>query len=227
MRGLGARHHRTHRHARAQAFGQRHHIGHDARPLVRKPLAGAAHAALHFVNHQQPVALVAQGAQLAQIVQVQRVHTAFALNRLYKHSRHIGVACGCGLQRVHIVQGHADKALDQRAKTGLHLGVARGAEGCDAAAMKGLVKHHHFRALNALVVAKLACQFERCLIGLQSGGAKEHIGHARERHQLGRQRLLQGDVVVVRRVDELRELVLQGGHQVCVVVAQGVDRNAS
>ena len=164
---------------------------------------------------------------MAQVVQVQRVHTAFALNRLYKHSRHIGVACGCGLQRVHIVQGHADKALDQRAKTGLHLGVARGAERGNAAAMKGLVKHHHFGALNALVVAKLARQLECGLVGLQARRAKEHIGHARERHQLGRQRLLQGDVVVVRRVDQLRELVLQSRHQFCVVVAQGVDRNAA
>ena len=48
------------RHARAQALGQRHHVGLDAGPLVREPLAGAADAALHLVEHQQPVALVAQ-----------------------------------------------------------------------------------------------------------------------------------------------------------------------
>jgi hypothetical protein len=61
--GLGAGHHGADRHARAQALGQRHHVGLDARPLVGEPLAGAAHAALHLVDHHQPVAGVAQGAQ--------------------------------------------------------------------------------------------------------------------------------------------------------------------
>ena len=56
---------RADRHARAQALGQRHHVGLDAGPLVREPLAGAAHAALHLVDHQQPVALVAERAHLA------------------------------------------------------------------------------------------------------------------------------------------------------------------
>ena len=92
--GLGANHHRAHGHARAQALGQRHHVGLDAGPLVGKPLAGAAHAALHFVNHQEPVALVAQGAHIAQVVHVHGVHAAFALNGLKEHGHHIGVAFG-------------------------------------------------------------------------------------------------------------------------------------
>ena len=37
--------------------------GRDAGPLVGEPLAGAADAALHFVDHQQPAALVAQATQ--------------------------------------------------------------------------------------------------------------------------------------------------------------------
>ena len=53
---------RADRHARAEALGERHHVGADAGPLVREPLAGAAHAALHLVEHQQPAALVADPA---------------------------------------------------------------------------------------------------------------------------------------------------------------------
>ena len=192
-----------------------------------KPLAGAPHAALHFVNHQQPVARVAQGAQFAQVVHVQGIDAAFALDGFHKHGHHIGVALRGGLEGVHIVQGHADKPFHQRPKPGLHLGVARGAQRGNAAAMEGLVEHHHLGSVNALVVAKLARQFERGLVGLQPGGAKKHIRHARERHQLGRQRFLQGHVVVVGGVYELRHLVLQGSYQVRMVVAQGIDRNAA
>jgi hypothetical protein len=66
VRGAWGRHDSANGHTRAQALGQRHDVGLDAGPLVGEPLAGAAHAALHFVEHQQPVALVAQaGAPVA------------------------------------------------------------------------------------------------------------------------------------------------------------------
>ena len=58
LRRLGACHHGADRHARAQTLGQRHDVRDDAGPLVGKPFAGAAHATLHLVDHQQPVAFV-------------------------------------------------------------------------------------------------------------------------------------------------------------------------
>jgi hypothetical protein len=39
---------------------------------VGEPFAGAAHAALHFVDHQQPVALIAQLPHLLQVVDAHR-----------------------------------------------------------------------------------------------------------------------------------------------------------
>ena len=39
--------------AAAQRLGQRHHVGRDAEVLIGEPLAGAAAAGLHFVEHQQ------------------------------------------------------------------------------------------------------------------------------------------------------------------------------
>ncbi len=88
------RHARADRHARAEPFRQRHHIGLDARPLVRKPFAGASDAALHLVDHQQPAALVTQLPQRFDVVEVGHVDTAFALQHLKPDGKHaaIGIA---------------------------------------------------------------------------------------------------------------------------------------
>ena len=72
----------------------------------------------------------------------------------------------------------------------------------------------------------LACQLDRCLVGLQAGGAEEHVGHARELDQPGRQLLLLGHVVVVGAVDDLGDLVLQGRHELGVVVPQRIHGDA-
>ena len=54
------------RKAAADALGDRHDIRRDADLLIGKEPAGAAHAGLHFVEHQQQTVLVAQLAQAAQ-----------------------------------------------------------------------------------------------------------------------------------------------------------------
>jgi hypothetical protein len=75
--------------------------------------------------------------------------------------------------------GTRDEAFDQRAEACLDLGIAGGAQRGDAAAMEGFFVHHDFGPLDALVVAELACQFQRGLVGFQPGGAEKHIAHAR------------------------------------------------
>ena len=52
----------------AQRLRQRDDIERDARMLVAEPGAGPAHAGLDFVDHQQPVVLVAQDTQSAQVI---------------------------------------------------------------------------------------------------------------------------------------------------------------
>ena len=81
-------------HARAQALGQRHHIGGDAGPLVGKPFAGAAHARLHFIQDQQPALGIAQGTHLLQVFLAHGVQTAFALDGLHHDGDDVGVALG-------------------------------------------------------------------------------------------------------------------------------------
>ena len=125
--GFGAGNDGTNRHARAQPFGQRHHVRQNAGPLVGKPFSGTAHAALHLVNHQQPVVLIAELAGLPKVVVGYGVNAAFTLNGFKKDRDHIRVVGRGCFQCIDIVQGHADKALNQRAKTGLYFRVSRGA----------------------------------------------------------------------------------------------------
>ena len=61
--GLLGGQHCPEREAAADALGHRHHVGRNAGPLVGEQLAGAAHAGLHLVEHQQQAVLVAQLAQ--------------------------------------------------------------------------------------------------------------------------------------------------------------------
>ena len=93
--------------------------------------------------------------------------------------------------------------------------------------MEGFLVDHDFRALNAFVVAEFACQFDSRFVGLQPGGAKKHIAHARKFHQLGGELLLQGHVVIVATVDDFGQLVLQRPNQIRVVVAEGIDCDAA
>ena len=186
---------------------------------MRKPFAGAAHAALHFVDHEQPVLFVAKLSQVAQVIDVHRVDAAFTLNGFQENSHHIGVAGSSFLQGVHVIERHANETFHQRAKTGLHFGIAGGAQRGNAAAVKSLVVDDDLGALNTFVVTEFARQFEGGFIGLQPGRAKENIGHARQLDQLGCQRFLQRDMVVIGGVNQPADLLLQRRHQLGVVMA--------
>ena len=177
-----------------------------------KPLAGATHAALHLVDHHQPAALVAQHAQLLQVVHAHGVQPAFSLDGFEEHRHHVGVAFGGGLDGIDVVDRNADKAFDQRAKAAVDLGVAGGRHGGNRAAMEGFFINHDLGPGDTFVDAVLARDLQRCLVGFQARVAEEHVGHARQLHQAGRELLLARDVVIVRGMDELGNLVLQRGH---------------
>ena len=68
--------------AAAEGFGGGENIGNDAVMLIGEPFAGASDAGLDFVEDQQGVVLVAEGAGGFQIRLVGGVDAAFALDRL-------------------------------------------------------------------------------------------------------------------------------------------------
>ena len=63
---------RADRHAAAEALGQRHRVGHDARLVEGEPRAGAADAGLHLVEHEQRAGLAGEVAGRAQVVPSRR-----------------------------------------------------------------------------------------------------------------------------------------------------------
>ncbi len=85
--GLGGGKAGAEREPAADALGDRHDIGCDARPFMGKKLAGAAHAGLDLVEDQQQAVFVADLAQRLHELGGSGAHTALALHRLDEDCR--------------------------------------------------------------------------------------------------------------------------------------------
>src|SRR5207244_9880459 len=115
----------AHRHARAQAFRQRHHIGKEAGVLVDEPFSSSPQPALHLVRDEQPVAALADLLEAAQVIEARDVDAAFALDRLDHHRRDVAVVLGEGEHGVQVVERHAHETRNQRLEAGLYFAASR------------------------------------------------------------------------------------------------------
>ncbi len=82
--------------------------------------------------------VVAQLAQLAQIVLGRDIDPAFALDRLDQHRDDVVARVGQMPQGLDVAVGHADKTLHQRLETGLRAAVAGGRQGREGAAVEAV-----------------------------------------------------------------------------------------
>src|SRR4029078_6043651 len=179
------------RHSRAEAFRDRHDVGPDPRPLVREPLAGAAHAALDLVEHQQPAVLVADAADLPEVLDRRRPDAAFALDHLEEDGDDVRIRATEALDRADVVERDANEPLDERAEAGLDLGVAGRRQRRQRASVERAFVDDDLRPLDAAVVAELARDLERSLVRLEPGVAEEDVAQARELAQLRGELLLE------------------------------------
>ena len=123
------------REAAADALGERHDVGRDARPLIGEELAGAADAGLHLVEDQQQAVLVAERAELAQELAGDQADAALALDRLDHDRRRLRP--DRRLDRLEVAERHLVEALRRRAEAFQVFRVAGGGERRQRAAVEG------------------------------------------------------------------------------------------
>ena len=116
------------------------------------------------------------------------------------------------------------KARHHRSETFLDLGLARGGDAGQRAAMKGIFGRQNFVA--ALVMAEFPREFEEALVGLAAAVAKENLARPEEADQLLGQEALRLLVIKIGNVRELARLLDQRGDDVGRGVAQSADGDA-
>src|SRR4051812_10487155 len=92
--------------------------------LEREPRAGASSAALDFVEHQQPVILIADCAQSGEIVGMTYVDAAFALYQLDQHRGYAAIVGRYSADGFQIIERYAHETGEERLETRLRFAAA-------------------------------------------------------------------------------------------------------
>ena len=141
--------HARHREAAADALGDRHDVGRDARPFIGEELAGAADAALDLVEDQQQAVLVAELAQAPQRLRREDADAALALHGLEQDRRGLGADQLLG--GVDVVEGDLVEAFDLRAEAFEVFRLAAGGDRRQRAAVEGAFEGDGAEALGMAV----------------------------------------------------------------------------
>ena len=169
---------------------------------IAEPLAGARHAALHFVADQQPAQFVAQLAQAFLELKRREVDAALALNDLQHHGDNILVVFGDHPDRVEVVIRHADETRNQRLEAGLRLAVAGGRKRRHRPPMERFFHDDDGWRVDALLVTVITRQLDCRLVGFTAGVAEENLLHPGEFGQPVGQLFLFADAVKVRGMQQ-------------------------
>ena len=173
---------RPHGKTAADALGDRHDVGADAGPFVGEEPPGAAHAALHLVEHQQQAMLVAKLAQRPQVRLRQHPDAALALHRLQQDAS--GLRANGGPDGGEVAEGHLIEAVHLRAETVEVLLLPAGGDGGQGPAME--------RAFEGDQAEALGCAVRRVMLAHHLDGALQRLGSGvGEEHRLGEGRVHQ------------------------------------
>ncbi len=216
---------RADRKAAADALGDRHDVGLDARPLIGEQLADAADAGLHLVEDQHQLVLVGELAQAAQKTALRHPHAAFALDRL--DDDRAGLRPDGFLHGVEIAERHPVEARQPRLEAFEIFFVAAGRDRRQRAAVEGALERDHaelFRPAGGELVT--ARHLDRALHRLGARiGEEDGVGESRLDEPLG-QPLAAGDAKQVGDVPDLLRLLGERLDQLGVRVAERVHRHA-
>ena len=188
-------------------------------------LAGAPHAGLHFVQHQQQAVLVAQGAQASQKDRARHANAALALNRLNQYARRFrpdgGFNCG------QIAEGHLIEPVHLGAEAVYIFGVAARRDGGQRASVERAFKRNEAKALGMAAGGVVFTRsLDRAFQSLGAGiGEEDIIGEGRARQPLS-QRLSLGNAEQVRDMPQFAALLGQSRNQRRVRMAQSANGDA-
>ena len=160
------------REAAAQALGQRHDVGRYPGPFVGEQAAGPPHAALHLVENQQEVVLVAQ---LPQLLEERRSGVRMPPSPWIGSIRMAAVSrADRRLDLRDVAERHAVEAGQNGPETFEMLLLAAGGDGRDRAAVKGALEGDDAVALGlAAPVVEPARHLDRAFQRLGAGVAEE------------------------------------------------------
>ena len=210
--------------AAAQGLGQGHQVGRHAVPFVCEQPAGAAHAGLHLVEHEQTAVAVGQLAQAGQEALGRGVDPALALYRLDQdrgspvREQRLGgseVSVRCVVDAGH----QRFEALPVGGRSG-------GAHGEQRASVEAPSKATISKRSSPWSRWEAARELESGLVCFAAGVAEEHPVRERVPHQLLGQLDLGPGAVEVRDVPDQMGLLFERAHQRRVAVAQERRRDA-
>ena len=210
---------RAERKAAANALGRGENIGRDAIMLIGVKLAGAAHAALNFVETQQQAALVADLAQAANEVMRPDANAALALDGLDQNGA--GLGADRRLDRLEIAERNLVEAVDRRTEAVEIFRIAASGDGRQRAAVEGAFEGDHAvafrRSIHRIPLARhLDRQFDR----LRARIAEEYqVGESRVGQSVGKILGLRNFEQVGGQPQLLR-LLRQGLHKMRMAVAK-------
>ena len=138
----------TDRHTGAKAFRQGHHIGLDPCILMSEPFSGTPDTALDLIEHQEPLPLVAQGAQGLQVSLMGNPNPAFTLDRLDQDGDDIVPPSGGSFKGGQIIEGDTHETTHEGLETHLNLLVARRRQRRQRTPMERLLHNHNRRLGN-------------------------------------------------------------------------------
>ena len=209
------------REAAADALGDAHDIRRNAGPFMREKAAGAADAALDFVEDQQKAVVVADGAQRPQEFRIDRAHAALALHGLDEDAG--GRLGDSGLDRIEIAKRHLVEAGGLGAEAFDIFLIAAGRDRRRRATMEGTVEGDDVELFRVSLVEVIAARrldgaFDRFGTGI---GEEDLVGKGVGDETAG-QTLLARSLIEVRRVPELFGLGLQRFDQMGMRMAQRI-----
>ena len=93
--------------------------------------------------------------------------------------------------------------------------------------MEAFLHDDNGRSLDAFLMAKQSCQFNRRFVGFRSGITKEYIPHSGQLYQSISKFFLQAYFIKIRGMNEFRSLLTEGFNELRVTMAEAADRHAS